>query len=273
MKRRWSLPASGFVIGIGTLALSFAPSPQKNTPFILAPDEGDIVGSHHIKADPQTGAKRLAVGLTHFKGGNGIGLHMHEREDEILFVHSGVGLGVVGSEVKSVGPGTTLYIPQGTWHGIESRGEEMEVLWVVSPPEFANYLRDAGALQRQSRSEKLSEKQIDEIAMKHGYRGSEDFFAPRLSKSRWNGGPDWGPVVFSQAGTDMQFSRNGVPGHMEIQADFPAGLAVQGKWALQSGEEGPFALFFDFATGSKITVKWGPKLERSSDWTLIEPQK
>lgn len=271
MKRRWSLIASGFVIGIGTLALSFAPSPQKTAPFILTADEGDIVGSHHIKADPQTGAMRLAVGLTHFRGGDGIPLHMHEKEDEILFVHSGVGLGVVGSQVKSVGPGTTMYIPQGTWHGIESRGAEMQVLWVVSPPEFANYLRDVGALQ--NRSEKLSEKQIDEIAIKHGYRGSEGFFALRLSKSRWNGGIDWGTVVFSQTGTEMQFSRNGVAGQMQIQADFPAGLGVQGKWTLQSGEEGPFALFFDFATGSKITVKWGPKLERSSDWTLVEPQK
>jgi hypothetical protein len=35
-------------------------------------------------------------------------------------------------------------------------------------------------------------------------------------------------------------------------------------------DEGRFALFFDFTTGSKITVQWGADLERSSDWTLAE---
>jgi Thioredoxin len=64
--------------------------------------------------------------------------------------------------------------------------------------------------------------------------------------------------------------QNGVPGRMQIQDDFPGGLGVQGQWSLQSGEEGRFALFFDFTTGSKITVKWGAELERSSDWTLAE---
>jgi mannose-6-phosphate isomerase-like protein (cupin superfamily) len=271
MKRRWPVIASGLLIGIGTVGLTFAPAPEKPRSFILAADEGDVIGNHHIKADPKAGSMRLGVGLQHFTGGKGIPLHMHEKEDEVLFIHSGMGMGVVGKEVRNLSPGTTLYIPQGTWHGIEARSDEMQVLWVVSPPEFAKQLREIGALQ--GRPEKLSATDLEEIAAKHGYRDARYFFAPRLSKSRWNGGTDWGTVVFSQSGTEMEFSRNGVPGRMQLQDDFPGGLGVQGEWSLQSGEKGPFALFFDFATSSKITLEWGPKLERSSEWTLAESQK
>jgi len=269
MKLRWPLLTPGLLIGIGTLAETLAPSPEKPGSFILAADEGDVIGNHRVKADLKTGSMRLGLGLQHFTGGKGIPLHVHEKEDEVLFVHSGVGIGVVGSQMRNISPGTALYIPQGTWHGIEAQGDEMEVLWVVSPPEFAEMLRDTNEVL-QKKPGKIPEAELATIAEKHGYRGSESFFAPRLSSSRWNGGTDWGTVVFSKSGIEMDFSRNGVPGRMEIQDDFPAGLGVQGEWSLQSGEEGRFALFFDFTTGSKITVKWGAELDRSSDWTLAE---
>ncbi len=249
-------------------ALTFARAPEKTGSLILTADEGDVIGNHHIKADPKTGSTRLGVGLQHFTGGGGIALHMHEKEDEVLFIHSGIGLGVVGSEVRQLSPGTTLYIPQGTWHGIEAEGKEMQVLWVVSPPEFAEGLRDLEASPK-----KLSEREVDEIAKKHGYRDARYFFSSRLSNSRWNGGADWGTVAFSQSGTEMDFNRNGVPGRMQILDDFTGGLGVQGQWTLQSGEMGSFALFFDFAMGSKIDLKWGPNLERSSEWTLAESRR
>jgi mannose-6-phosphate isomerase-like protein (cupin superfamily) len=76
---------------------------------------------------------RLGVGLQRFKGGRGISMHMHDQEDEILFIHSGSGVGTVGDTSKSISAGTTVYIPQGTRHGVESQGDEMEILWVVSP--------------------------------------------------------------------------------------------------------------------------------------------
>ena len=60
---------------------------------------------------------------------------------------------------------------------------------------------------------------------------------------------------------------------MQILDDFTGGLGVQGQWTLQSGEMGSFALFFDFAMGSKIDLKWGPNLERSSEWTLAESRR
>jgi hypothetical protein len=64
---------------------NLAPSPERLVSFILTAAEGDLIGNHRVKADPKTGSMRLAVGLQHFTGGNGISLHMHEKEDEGRF--------------------------------------------------------------------------------------------------------------------------------------------------------------------------------------------
>ena len=163
---------------IGILGvLAFAQVPGTPRARILGADEGDVVGTHFIKADPQTGSMRLGVGLQRVKGGRGIPVHMHEKEDEVLFVHSGSGVGAVGDERRSVTAGTTLYIPQGTWHGIESRSDVMEILWVVSPPNFAQNLRARAV----SGGEQISSGDSQEIARKHGIRDTPDFFLPRLA--------------------------------------------------------------------------------------------
>jgi hypothetical protein len=101
---------------------------------------------------------------------------VHEKEDEVLFVHSGSGVGAVGDERRAVAAGATLYIPQGTWHGIESRSDELAILWVVSPPHFADALR-ARALARDG---KISSAELNAITRQQGYRDGGDFFLPRL---------------------------------------------------------------------------------------------
>ena len=55
---------------IGILGvLAFAQAPGTPRARILGADEGDVVGTHFIKADPQTGSMRLGVGLQRVKGG------------------------------------------------------------------------------------------------------------------------------------------------------------------------------------------------------------
>lgn len=159
-------------------ALAYAQGAVGSASLILAPDEGVRIGSHHIKADPQTGSRRLGAGLQRVKGGQGIPVHRHEQEDEILFVHSGSGVGAVGDERKNIDAGTTLYIPQGTWHGIESRSD-MQVLWVVSPPHFAENLRAIAA--KVSGGGSASSSELESIGRKHGFRDSREFFLPRLA--------------------------------------------------------------------------------------------
>ncbi len=161
------------------VALAYAQAPGKPRPLILARDEGYPVGNHFVKADPQSGSMRIGVGLQRLKRGQGTGIHMHEQEDELLFIHSGSGLGVVGDQRRNVNAGTTLYIPQGTWHGVESDGDELEILWVVSPPHFAETLRESADA---SGAGKGSSADVDEIGRKHGYRDSRHWFLPGFAR-------------------------------------------------------------------------------------------
>jgi mannose-6-phosphate isomerase-like protein (cupin superfamily) len=169
MRRQYISPRGWLFVGMTAVlgAVSYAQAPSRTRSLILAADEGDPLGSHYVKADPQTGSMRLGVGLQRLKG-RGIPIHIHEKEDEILFVHSGSGLGIVGDQRRDVVAGTTLYIPQGTWHGIDPRSDELEVLWVVSPPYFAQNLRTIDA--KLARNGKVSPLQQYSIGRQHGIR-------------------------------------------------------------------------------------------------------
>jgi mannose-6-phosphate isomerase-like protein (cupin superfamily) len=160
------------------VALTFAQTPGQPRPLILARDEGYRVRGHYVKADPKSGSMRLGVGLQRLTGGRGTGVHMHEKEDEVLFIHSGSGLGVVGDQRKSVSAGTTLYIPQGTWHGVEAQSGELEIFWVVSPPHFAETLRESAEV---SDAGKVP-ADLDEVGRKHGYRDSRHWFLPGFAR-------------------------------------------------------------------------------------------
>jgi mannose-6-phosphate isomerase-like protein (cupin superfamily) len=159
---------------------AYAQAPGKPYPLILAESEGDSIGSHYIKADPQTGSMRLGVGLQRLKGGHGISMHMHKNEDEVLFIHSGSGIGIVGNERKSISAGSTLYIPQGTWHAVNLQSDEMKILWIASPPHFAEQQREIGA--KTSPGGRISSKDLNAIVSKHGYVEGSDFFYPRIAK-------------------------------------------------------------------------------------------
>ena len=63
---------------------------------------------------------------------------------------------------------SALYIPQGTWHGVEAQSAELEIFWVVSPPHFAETLRESAKV---SDAGKVP-ADLDEVGRKHGYRDS-----------------------------------------------------------------------------------------------------
>lgn len=57
------------------------------------------------------------------------------REDEIYYVTSGRGVIRVGTEDRSVEPGTIVYVPPGVDHRFHSITEELRVLVVFAPAE------------------------------------------------------------------------------------------------------------------------------------------
>ena len=138
---------------------------------ILTAEEGEVLrrpsGRVVIKVDPRTGSARLAMGTQDLLPGAGIRLHRHENAEEILFIHRGSGTATLGDGKRPVEPGTTIYIPAGVWHGVENSSNEMELVWVVSPPGLEGYFREIGAPPG-TELKVLTPSQMDEIARKHG---------------------------------------------------------------------------------------------------------
>ena len=141
--------------------------------YVLSREEGEILmdkskrGNIKIKVSPKTGSQNFAMGTQNLSPNSKVPLHVHGTADEILFVHKGSGTGFLNSVSHQIGPGTTIFIPAGTWHGIESTRDSMEILWFVSPPGLDQFFRDLDSANV-SGTKSLTAEEIEEIARKHG---------------------------------------------------------------------------------------------------------
>ena len=147
--------------------------------YVLQPDEGEVLfggprgGKVIIKVDPEkTGSPQMAMGIQYLEGG--VPVHKHEHEEELLFVHTGGGIGILGDERIPLQAGTTMYIPPGTWHGIEHTegSEPSQIMWVVTPgsgetTQMVKFFRET----RVPAGEELktfTPEQFEDILRKHG---------------------------------------------------------------------------------------------------------
>ena len=106
-----------------------------------APPVPDLITNIVI---PAIGATRFAMGTQELPVGYLIPLHKHEMEDEILFFHKGTGELTVGGVTYPFVPGTTAYIPHGTWHTIHNTGDlPGQMLWFVAGPGLEGFFREA----------------------------------------------------------------------------------------------------------------------------------
>ena len=91
-------------------------------------------------------------GLFHFsevlvQPGGGPPPHVHSREDELFYILEGeMDLEVAGQRVTG-GPGTLAYLPRGVAHRFgNSSTAPARMLGLITPPEFAGFLRQAAKL-------------------------------------------------------------------------------------------------------------------------------
>ncbi len=141
--------------------------------YVLAAGEGEVIrrkgNTVVVKADPKTGSPAMAMGTQSLDPGVGIPLHVHEHEDEVLFVHEGGGVAVLDGRRREVRRGDTVFIPHGVWHGVESRGEAVELLWVVTPPGLEEFFRETGSPPG-APPRVLTPAQLEDVGRKHGVR-------------------------------------------------------------------------------------------------------
>ena len=81
------------------------------------------------------GAERLSFGVQEVDIGSRIPVHVHDKEEEILFFWGGRGRCILDDEEFEIEPGSTAYVPIGVWHGVVNTGDEpLRLTWTFSPP-------------------------------------------------------------------------------------------------------------------------------------------
>ena len=76
---------------------------------------------------------------------DGIPVHKHLNEEEIIYIQSGSGKFTLGEKVFQLNPGSVAFVPKGVWHGLSNNGtENIRMLFSFSPSGFENYFREIG---------------------------------------------------------------------------------------------------------------------------------
>jgi mannose-6-phosphate isomerase-like protein (cupin superfamily) len=89
----------------------------------------------HCIGPETTAAKNLTVGLSIFPAGSAPPGHVHETQEEVVYVLSGRGRLVAEEATVELEPGTCVYVPVGVHHATVSHGPEpLRLLCAFSPP-------------------------------------------------------------------------------------------------------------------------------------------
>lgn len=148
-------------------------------PTILRADEGEELLMYDgrrvvLKATADSvGAKKLLMGTEALPPGTAIPVHSHDGYEEIIFIHKGTAQLTLGAEQVVVGPGTTMFVPPGTWHGVAGHGdEEATMLFIFPEPAIADFFRRVGFKEGEV-PPALTAEDWSEIMEKHQMRARE----------------------------------------------------------------------------------------------------
>jgi quercetin dioxygenase-like cupin family protein len=142
-------------------------SPAKSKAYVLRPDEGEKLADPRggiIKVSPDAGSQRISMVVQPLTTGKTIEVHMHERDEEVFFVHKGKGTVILDDKPSPVEEGSVVYIPPGTWHGFEAN-DDMQLVWLISPPHFVELYRLAF-----KPGFKTTKEEEERLKRKYGYR-------------------------------------------------------------------------------------------------------
>ena len=143
-------------------------------PLALGAGNGELVyvgrDPVRIKVSP-TGGGRLAMITQDISPGTSIPVHLHEKEDEIIFIQSGTGEATLNDQRVELAAGSTLFVPQGTWHSGRNTGSDT-LRWVAiySPSGFEGYFREIGRPSQDAAPRQLSPEEREQRDRRYGIR-------------------------------------------------------------------------------------------------------
>jgi quercetin dioxygenase-like cupin family protein len=129
-----------------------------------------------IKVDPiTTGSRRLVMATSDLPPGDTIGVHRHLREDELILVTRGMARVQLGKREYTAGPGTTVFIPQGTCIALANAGRDtFSMAFVFSSPGFEQVLRELSSPEGAPPKQYTKETRAAAFERGHAEAGSTD---------------------------------------------------------------------------------------------------
>lgn len=86
-------------------------------------------------------------------------IHKHLNNDELIFIHQGEGTMTLDEETIVVKTGDVVFVPRGTWHGLDNTGEEnLQMVFQYSPAGFEEYFIDNGTVVGMTPKERTAEE-------------------------------------------------------------------------------------------------------------------
>ena len=86
-------------------------------------------------------------------------IHKHLNNDELIFIHKGEGTFTLDEQTFLVKTGDVVFVPRGTWHGLDNTGkEDLQMIFQYSPAGFEEYFLENGTLEGMAPKEKTEEE-------------------------------------------------------------------------------------------------------------------
>jgi len=141
-------------------------------PVVVLPDSGEqlnIAGSqifHKIKSSATNSVFSVMEFVT--PPGKGVALHVHEREDELVYLLEGEIEVTLGNQKMKAVPGVMALLPRGIPHGFTNIGNKpSRLLDTILPGQFDNYFVELAALYAVGDP---SEEQIEALSRKYSIK-------------------------------------------------------------------------------------------------------
>ena len=143
---------------------------------VLGPRDGEALrlrppsrsGNVTIKVDRRrAGSPLLAAGRQRLGPGASIPVHLHEHQDEIIFVHAGRGAAVFDGGRVPLRSGSTVFVRRRVWHGVENTGPaDLHLLWIISPPGLEDMFRDI-SVRKGRRPRPMTRNEFASLVRRH----------------------------------------------------------------------------------------------------------
>lgn len=151
-----------------------SPAAASQNPLALGAADGELVyvgrDPVRIKVSP-AGGGRLAMITQDVSPGTSIPVHLHEKEDEIIFIQSGTGEATLGDQRVTLAAGSTLFVPHGTWHSGRNTGSDtLRWIAIYSPSGFEGYFREIGRPSPDAPPRPLSAEERERRDQRYGIR-------------------------------------------------------------------------------------------------------